>query len=129
MGRNPYSFVDGTVGRGEYEYALEAVVSKKSQGLGTTVLPAGMPVSFGLVIAPNPATSVANITVNLSAASQTKVLLYDLSGRIVRQIVNAPLPAGSHALSCDVSSLAKGLYIVQLTSGGSTATRRIVVAH
>jgi hypothetical protein len=128
-GRNPYSFTDSSVGKGEFEYLLEAVISSKSAGLGTTLLPAGVPVSFGLMVNPNPATSVANITVNLSAAGQTRVLLYDLSGRIVRQIVNAPLTAGSNAFSCDVSSLAKGMYIVQLTSGSNTATRRIVVAH
>jgi hypothetical protein len=129
IGRNPYSYIDSTVGKGEFEYMLEAVVNTKSHGLGTTLLPAGIPVSFGLAVSPNPATSVANITVNLSAASQTKVLLYDLSGRIVRSIINAPLPAGSNAISCDVSSLAKGMYIVQLSSGGNTATRRIVVSH
>lgn len=129
IGRNPYSFIDGTVGKGEFEYMLEAVVDSKSAGLGTSLLPAGIPVSFGLIVNPNPATSVANITVNLSAASQTKIMLYDLSGRIVRSIINAPLPAGSNAFSCDVSSLAKGIYIVQLTSGSNTATRRIVVAH
>jgi len=129
IGRNPYSYIDGNVGKGEFEYMLEAVVKAKSQGLGTTILPAGIPVSFGLAVNPNPAASVANITVNLSVASQTKVLLYDLSGRIVRQIVSAPLPAGSNAITCDVSSLAKGMYIMQLTSGGNTATKRIVVAH
>ena len=122
-GRNPYTFMDGNVGKGEFEYMLEAVTNAKSEGLGTTLLPAGIPVSFGLVVNPNPATSVANLTVNLSAASQTKVMLYDLSGRIVRQIVNAPLTAGSNAFNCDVSSLAKGIYIVQLTSGSNTATR------
>jgi hypothetical protein len=129
MGRNPYSFIDGNVGKGEFEYMLEAVVNTKSHGLGSTILPAGIPVSFGLVVGPNPAALVANITVNLSAAAQTKVLLYDLSGRIVRTVINAPLAAGSNAFSCDVSSLAKGMYIVQLTSGGNTATKRIVVAH
>ena len=129
IGRNPYSFIDGSVGKGEFEYMLEAVVDTKSQGLGTTILPAGIPVSFGLMVNPNPVTSVANITVNLSTASQTKVMLYDLSGRIVRQVVNAPLPAVSNAMSCDVSSLAKGIYIVQLSSAGNTAIKRIVVAH
>ncbi|TGD56685.1 T9SS type A sorting domain-containing protein [Flavobacterium humi] len=68
-------------------------------------------------IYPNPATDV----VFLNTEKETAVVVYDLSGRIVKN-----LPAGEHK-EIRVSDLTKGTYLFEVTIGEEKITKRIIV--
>lgn len=128
-GRNPYTYIDSKVDEARYEYALEAVETTGNSGLGSVILPAGKVVAFGLSVAPNPVSSVANVRISLVTSAPVTVNLYDLSGRIVKQVTNENMSAGDHEIAVNTSDLAGGVYIVRLSSGSNVATKRMVVSH
>ena len=54
---------------------------------------------------PNPYVNSTTIPVHLAHASDVKLDLYDLQGRIVKTILKSGLPAGDHAFELDMKSL------------------------
>jgi hypothetical protein len=74
---------------------------------------------------PNPFNPSTQIRFTLDAGRQTTLKVYDILGREVAVLVNGTLPAGSHTAAFDASTLTSGVYIVRLTAGGESLTRRI----
>ena len=84
-------------------------------------------------IAPNPASGVAAVLVDLDAASAVTVSLYDVLGRRV-SLVEATMPAGAaQRVGIDVSGLPSGAYIVRVEaesgSGLQATTQRVTVVR
>jgi len=74
-----------------------------------------IPDEFGIVSAyPNPFNSHTRVTYNLPEAAQVDMTLNDLSGRRIFDLVSGHKNAGQHPVVIDGSSLASGVYIVQL---------------
>lgn len=97
---------------------------------GTLAVPgAGMRSTWLASPAPNPARDAITLRLGLAAEGPARLDLYDLAGRRVASLVNATLPAGEHRLTWDLSGhggpLPDGLYLLRLTSGGVTKTRRL----
>ena len=91
------------------------------------------PLAFGLAgVFPNPARQRATVGVDLAAASDVRVGVYDVLGRRVAA-VEAALGAGRVGVALDVSGLAAGAYVVRVTAtaGGRTeaATGRLTVVR
>ncbi len=59
------------------------------------------------------------------ASVQVRLAVYDLLGREVAVLVNGVMSAGTHSVSFDASNLTSGMYIYQLTSGGSRLTGKM----
>ena len=81
---------------------------------------------------PNPSRSDISIGFALPQASAATLRVYDVSGRMVRTLVDASLPAGSQSVRWDrrVSSGAlasPGLYFYELRVDGQKLARRIVL--
>lgn len=66
------------------------------------------------------------ITVDLPIGGMAEMELLDSSGRFVRRLLNARLPAGAQRMRADVNDLAPGAYLVKLRSGGRIATARFI---
>lgn len=129
-GDNPYSYVDRSVGAGEYEYKLEAVLDDNAEDLGTAFVGGDVPVAFGLTVAPNPAGSVVRFRVGLPEKTTVKLTMYDLTGRKVSELVDGPMDAGENTLAFDTTILAAGVYIIRLDTGDFGAvTKRVVVTR
>jgi hypothetical protein len=61
-------------------------------------------------------------------AGHAKLTIYNLTGELVRTIVDSEMAAGYHHASIDASGLASGIYFYRLEAGGVfTATRKMVV--
>ena len=74
---------------------------------------------------PNPASSRANIALDLADGSGCRVAIIDNLGRTVH---TAQLQAtGNVVFTIDASKLANGIYTVQFLMNGQTAARRLVV--
>ena len=78
-----------------------------------------------LNVYPNPATDVVNVSFEATGADYSVALL-DLQGRAI-SVNNYAGLNGSQTIEVPVSGLAKGSYIVSITSNGITSTKNVVV--
>jgi hypothetical protein len=76
---------------------------------------------------PNPFRSETAIRFALPQAARVQVRLYDVSGRLVRTLVDAQLPAGDHSAMVRADGLHPGVYWARLQAGSVAATRRVVL--
>lgn len=79
---------------------------------------------------PQPASSYrGSMTAEFTLANTSAVVLalYDMSGRKVREAVNATLRSGSHSARVPLSGLAAGSYVLRLTTAKHSASRTVSV--
>ena len=81
---------------------------------------------------PNPGHGGITIPLYLSHPAWVDVGVFDPSGRRVRTLVGATLPAGSHRLVWDARtdaghSASSGVYYLRMVAGGATRSRRTVL--
>jgi hypothetical protein len=78
---------------------------------------------------PNPTTGTLTIPLALSSPTAVQVRVVDLLGRTVAMRDDGILTAGTHELGVDLSQVAAGVYVVQVTAGGTRHARRVFVTH
>lgn len=94
---------------------------------------AALPLAFRLhAAAPNPFVHRTSVAFDLPAARAVRLLVYDVSGRLVRTLADESLPAGSHERVWDRTDatgrpVAAGIYFVRLDAETMEAREKIVV--
>jgi hypothetical protein len=78
---------------------------------------------------PNPFGASAQVEISLPEAGHVRLDAYDLLGRRVAMIVDEHYPAGGHTIEWDASDLAPGVYLIRMTSGALSQTRRVTVVR
>jgi hypothetical protein len=84
--------------------------------------------------APNPFRVRTSIRYSLATAGLTEMGIYDITGRMVKRVMNKSwLPAGSGAIVWDATNesgerVAPGVYMYRIHSNGESQTQRVVVA-
>jgi N-acetylneuraminic acid mutarotase len=78
-----------------------------------------------LAISPNPFTSATSIRYTLPRAGNASLKLYDVTGQLVTTFASGYHSAGNY--SCSVPNLARGIYVLKLATGGTTATCKLIV--
>jgi hypothetical protein len=76
---------------------------------------------------PNPFNPTTMISYDLPSSGQTKLVIYDMFGREVAQLVDEPQSAGSYQIPFDGSSCASGMYLYRLESGSHVQTRTMTL--
>jgi len=76
---------------------------------------------------PNPFNPRTTIPLELPAAGDVEVAVFDRLGRQVATLFNGRMEAGRHYLSFDASHLASGIYFYRLRAGAHIETRKMVV--
>lgn len=76
---------------------------------------------------PNPFATTTTIRFSLPEASEASLVVYDMLGRKVDQLVNRKLEAGYHNWQLDASRLPSGLYVYQLRAGEHVDRKHMVV--
>ena len=76
----------------------------------------------GLALYPNPASTVVNL-VNKTNISLEKMMIYDINGKLVNQ-TDLRTMQGQKAV--DVSSLASGVYMVQIIGDNASTVKRLI---
>lgn len=95
--------------------------------------PTEKPRRFGLDGAyPNPFNPQTTIAYAIPEQGLVTLKVYDVQGRLVRTIVNEEQPEGEHSAvwqgrDKNGSSVASGIYFVQLNCGSNTQTRKVVL--
>ena len=83
-------------------------------------------------VRPHPTRTPATIAFTLPRAADVTLRVFDLQGRLVRELERGPRSEGRHAVSWDGHDAQgqramSGVYLYQLKAGGITLTRRMVV--
>ncbi|HVZ41685.1 MAG TPA: T9SS type A sorting domain-containing protein, partial [Candidatus Kapabacteria bacterium] len=85
------------------------------------------PDDFVLSVSPDICTSSCDVVYNLSTAEQAMVVLVDMRGERVMQVMDNAGRKGRHRVHLDVSSLPPGVYLVCLQSVAGIVSRRVMV--
>jgi hypothetical protein len=76
--------------------------------------------------------SSASIRFELAAPSDVVLSVYDVSGRLLSEIVRAAFPAGTHEHqwedSRDGRRIPAGVYLVRLDTGRRTLVEKLIIA-
>jgi choice-of-anchor C domain-containing protein len=111
-----------TVETGDGGSVIDKVDVSTNVGIGDD-----RPVRLALApVTPNPAAGAATIAFVLPSATDVQLVVRDLQGRVVTELVNGPRPAGVHRVQWESGAgLPSGLYFVSLTAQGRTLVRRV----
>lgn len=76
---------------------------------------------------PNPFTSTTAIQFDLPEAAHVSLQVYDVTGRMVKLLVDEELGVGLHSIVLEGEDLAPGLYIFVLKAGTAVETRNCIL--
>jgi len=78
---------------------------------------------------PNPFNPVATIQFDIAENRLTNNVLniYDITGKLVAELINKEYNAGTYKVTWDASSFASGVYFTQLISGSERQTQKIIL--
>ena len=87
-----------------------------------------IPLEFALYHAyPNPFNPVTNLNYSIPEKGNVSLIVYDMVGREVNQLVNTYMEAGYHSIQWDATSFASGVYMVKLVAGDFTQTQKVAL--
>ena len=96
---------------------------------GVDVDSAEVPSTFELGQAyPNPFNPVTTITYALPIASNVRITVTDLQGKVVKELRNgSSVNAGKHEVRFNAAGLASGVYLIRMEAGDFVATKQVVL--
>ncbi|HBB91290.1 MAG TPA: hypothetical protein DC042_06140 [Bacteroidales bacterium] len=78
---------------------------------------------------PNPFNGKTDIAFELASGNEVRMIVRDITGRIVLDKNEGFMPAGKHNLTIDGSSLEAGIYMYTLNAGAFSETKRMTVTR
>jgi hypothetical protein len=76
---------------------------------------------------PNPFNPTTVIEYSLPTPQSVTLRVFDLAGRLVRELANGPRAAGAHQVVFDGRGLASGVYIYELRAGQTSTSRKMLL--
>jgi hypothetical protein len=76
---------------------------------------------------PNPFNPTTQIRYDLKQSGRTQLIVYNVMGEKVAELVNSTQPAGSYIVNFDASSLSSGVYFYRLDSGNFSHVQKMVL--
>ncbi len=76
---------------------------------------------------PNPFNSSTVIEYALQGQAHVKLSVYDVNGKLVKQLVNEKKTPGNYQITLSSDQLASGVYFYRLRAGGFNETRKLVL--
>ncbi|NWG27925.1 MAG: T9SS type A sorting domain-containing protein, partial [Ignavibacteriaceae bacterium] len=76
---------------------------------------------------PNPFNPVTTIKYDLPNTSDVSLIIYDILGRKVKELVNTKQQAGRYEIQFNASNLASGVYIYQLLAEKYLSSRKMIL--
>ncbi|HAX49611.1 MAG TPA: hypothetical protein DCX92_11565 [Bacteroidetes bacterium] len=110
-------------------YGRSMWVRKDDELVGISAINGYLPTNFGLKQNyPNPFNPEATIQFSLPTDESTQLNVYDISGRLVKTLVNGKLKAGNYQVKFDGSNSASGVYFYRLSAGTYTDVKKMILA-
>lgn len=79
-----------------------------------------------LSVYPNPATEKLNIGFELKESANVRIALYDMNGRLVKEIASGKMNSGMQHVSVE-TGLPQGIYMTQVKAGEQVLTKRVFI--
>ncbi|HLP16571.1 MAG TPA: alpha-amylase family glycosyl hydrolase [Bacteroidota bacterium] len=76
---------------------------------------------------PNPFNPSTTIQFQLPAQAKVTLIVYDVLGRAVARIIDAPMGAGLHSVQWNASGMPSGMYLYELRAGSAVGIKRMMV--
>jgi len=125
-----YSFVDENVTTGTYKYRLKQIDFDGTYNYSEVIEVEVdfTPKEFALYQNyPNPFNPATIIKYDLPNISDVSLIIYDILGRKVKELVNAKQQAGRYEIQFNASSLSSGVYIYQLVADKYISSKKMIL--
>jgi hypothetical protein len=81
---------------------------------------------FALQLYPNPFANESNLLYTTAKESKINIELYDISGALIKTLMNEIQASGSHSITINGNNLTAGVYIVKLNIDGIITSKQII---
>jgi hypothetical protein len=105
---------------GDHIYTTSQVLSEAPVGVAEVLD------LINLNVYPNPFVNNIRVDYSLQTSGWMKADLYDVNGRLVRNLVNSNQGAGNHSILEDLSDLSKGQYVLHMSLNGRVLSTEII---
>lgn len=125
-----YSYEDKKLNSGKYEYKLKQVDYNGNFEFFVLSgsVEVGNPVKFALSQNyPNPFNPVTKIDFTLPVNSNVKIIVYDITGKVINTLVNESKTAGFHTVVFNASNLSSGVYFYSMTTENFKDIKKLTV--
>ncbi len=135
---NGNQYLDNNVEEGQtYTYRIQAykdsilsAFSNEASLLVTSVEQdgSGIPAQYSISQNyPNPFNPTTTIKFGLPQSGLTKLIIYDIQGRVVQTLINKEMSAGFHTITFDASKLSNGVYFYRIQAGNFNETKKLIL--
>src|SRR5690606_17191467 len=76
---------------------------------------------------PNPFNPSTQIRFSVPEQGQVSLQVFDMTGRMVAELLNESMPAGVHTVQFDAQSVASGMYVYRLNAQGLSLTNKMTL--
>jgi len=124
-----YSYIDGTLKAGKYQYRLKQIDFNGSYDYSNIVeVEVGNPKTFMLnQNYPNPFNPGTKISFTIPEKSFITLKIYDVLGKVVATLLAEERSAGSYEEYFNANNLSSGLYFYELKSDKFTQTKKMLL--
>ncbi len=82
-----------------------------------------------LHIYPEPATDMVHVQLSSKVNETATITVTDVTGRVVGDVINVPLVAGTNTINYSTASFASGTYMIRIGTASGNYAKRITVNH
>lgn len=79
----------------------------------------------GISLYPNPMSTQSTLEFNLLEAGNVNIVITDLSGRFISQVMNSQMAAGNHSVEINNPHLSAGMYFIQMRTGNDNLVLKL----
>ena len=124
-----YTFTDNTITAGKFLYRLKQIDIDGSFEYSDAIeVDLSSPVKYELSQNfPNPFNPTTSIQFSLPEASKVKLVVYNIIGEQVAELVNKNMEAGYHNVQFNAGNLNSGIYIYKIEANNFTQIRKMML--
>lgn len=124
-----YSFTDNNLQEGKYQYRLK-MIDNDGTFEYSNIVEAEITAPKQFMLSqnyPNPFNPVTTINYSLPIDSKVMLVVYNINGEKVAELVNEMQTAGSYNIPFSANGLASGTYIYRLQAGEFVQTKKMIL--
>ncbi len=117
--------------RGDYDLSANGVIVEPGGPLqiSTYVGDQGKDAFYLEQNHPNPVIHSTDIVFGIPEFTHVRLEVFDISGKLMQCLLNKRLLAGKHTLVWQTSKIPQGIYILKLTAGNKSLTRKMLILN
>ena len=78
-------------------------------------------------VSPNPCENFTTFNFNLKNSNETNISIYDITGKLVDNVINSVITRGSQSVEYNTSNLNNGIYIYKINSDNEDITGKLII--